>query len=81
MLLLQITNPLQITLEEEDWLWDGKNMLSFLIALAICCLVFYVYHTLWLQPEKIRKRLLMQGINGPKPSFFLLWQFVGDEED
>lgn len=70
MLLLQITNPLQITLEEEDWLWDGKNMLSFLIALAICCLVFYVYHTLWLQPEKIRKRLLMQGINGPKPSFF-----------
>ncbi|KAM0950589.1 putative cytochrome P450 superfamily [Dioscorea sansibarensis] len=45
-------------------------MPSFLIALAFYGLVFYVYHTLWLQPEKIRKRLVMQGINGPKPSFF-----------
>lgn len=31
--------------------------------------VFYIFNSLWLQPQKIRKILRQQGIGGPPPSF------------
>jgi len=34
-------------------------------------LLFHVYSTVWLKSETIRKKLRVQGIKGPSPSFFV----------
>ncbi|KAJ3682933.1 hypothetical protein LUZ60_013160 [Juncus effusus] len=40
-----------------------------LFLVGICSLGFYLYILLWIIPEKIRRKLRIQGINGPKPAF------------
>jgi hypothetical protein len=37
--------------------------------IALAGLLFHVYSTVWLKSERIRKKLRVQGIKGPSPSF------------
>ncbi|RCV14533.1 hypothetical protein SETIT_2G434000v2 [Setaria italica] len=44
------------------------------VAAGLCCvgaitLALYLYHALWLAPERVRAALREQGIAGPRPSF------------
>ncbi|CAL5071133.1 unnamed protein product [Urochloa decumbens] len=44
------------------------------VAAALCCagaitLALYLYHVLWVAPERLRAALRAQGIAGPRPSF------------
>jgi hypothetical protein len=44
------------------------------VAAALCCLgaialALYLYHALWLAPERVRAALRVQGVAGPRPSF------------
>ncbi|XVE97278.1 hypothetical protein REPUB_Repub03eG0006300 [Reevesia pubescens] len=42
----------------------------FSLALAgVVCYIFYVYTTSWLKSQSLRRKLRMQGIKGPPPSF------------
>ncbi|CAD6216643.1 unnamed protein product [Miscanthus lutarioriparius] len=39
-------------------------------AAALCCaLALYLYHELWVAPERVRAALRAQGVAGPRPSF------------
>jgi hypothetical protein len=39
-------------------------------AAALCCaLALYLYHALWVAPERVRAALRAQGVAGPRPSF------------
>lgn len=48
---------------------EFQELLAWSIV-VFCSLCFYVYYTLWLGPEKIRRELMKQGIGGPAPTFF-----------
>ncbi|KAJ4753801.1 Cytochrome P450 714B3 [Rhynchospora pubera] len=46
-----------------------KKLLS-LCLVGLCILgLYYFYYVVWFVPERIRRKLRMQGIGGPKPSF------------
>ncbi|XP_072976664.1 cytochrome P450 714B3-like [Typha angustifolia] len=45
-----------------------KSLLS-LCLIGVCCLALYFYKIIWSVPERIRKQLRRQGIDGPPPSF------------
>ncbi|OVA02197.1 Cytochrome P450 [Macleaya cordata] len=49
-----------------------EAMMKMLFSVALICLsslCFHLYNVLWLKPERLRKKLRNQGINGPPPSF------------
>ncbi|XP_062186463.1 cytochrome P450 714B1-like [Phragmites australis] len=39
------------------------------VCVGACTLALYLYHVLWLAPERLRAALRMQGVGGPRPSF------------
>ncbi|XP_014522620.1 cytochrome P450 714A1 [Vigna radiata var. radiata] len=41
------------------------------VLVGVLSWVLYVYGSLWYESQKVRKRILMQGIKGPPPSSFL----------
>ncbi|KAE8700294.1 CYP714A1 protein [Hibiscus syriacus] len=45
-----------------------KTLLSVAVAAAVCYL-FHHYSSRWLRFQRVRKKLCMQGITGPPPSF------------
>ena len=45
------------------------SMIFPLALIALAGLLFHVYNTVWLKSERIRKKLRVQGIKGPSPSF------------
>ncbi|XP_062157195.1 cytochrome P450 714A1-like isoform X1 [Alnus glutinosa] len=45
------------------------RMIFPLALIALAGLLFHVYNTVWLKSERIRKKLRVQGIKGPSPSF------------
>jgi hypothetical protein len=40
-----------------------------LCCVGACALALYLYHVLWVAPERVRAALRGQGIAGPRPSF------------
>ncbi|RLM87016.1 hypothetical protein C2845_PM04G34130 [Panicum miliaceum] len=40
-----------------------------LCCVGACALALYLYHVLWVAPERVRAALRGQGIGGPRPSF------------
>lgn len=47
-----------------------KDMLIAFLLVGLTTLAVYFYAIFWVKPERLRKKLLLQGINGPAPSFF-----------
>lgn len=47
-----------------------KDMLISFLFVALTCLATYFYTIFWLKPKGIRKKLVLQGLNGPPPSIF-----------
>jgi gibberellin 13-oxidase len=45
-----------------------KILLGFCL-IGLCILGSYFYYVIWFVPERVRRKLLMQGICGPKPTF------------
>nr|CAB3459190.1 unnamed protein product [Digitaria exilis] len=43
--------------------------LSLLLPALLCVINSYLYTILWLKPERLRQKLRIQGVKGPKPSF------------
>ncbi|KAJ1699131.1 hypothetical protein LUZ63_007643 [Rhynchospora breviuscula] len=46
----------------------AKKLLS-LCLVGLCILGLYFYYVVWFVPERVRRKLRMQGIGGPKPFF------------
>ncbi|KAK8670020.1 hypothetical protein V6N13_104786 [Hibiscus sabdariffa] len=50
----------------EEWeFWS----LSVGVVGAVCFLVHHVYNSMWFRSERLRRKLCVQGIKGPSPSF------------
>lgn len=45
------------------------RMIFSLVVMGLIGFFFHLYNTVWLKPERIRKKLRIQGIKGPPPSF------------
>lgn len=48
---------------------EVSPVISSLVVLGVVGLVLHVYNSVWLKSERVRKKLRMQGIRGPPPSF------------
>ena len=44
-------------------------MAAGLCCVGACALALYLYHVLWVAPERVRAALRGQGVGGPRPSF------------
>lgn len=48
----------------------GIGVLMSLMLVGLTAYALFLYNLLWLKPQRLRKKLQQQGINGPPPTFF-----------
>jgi len=52
---------------EEDFV--AMKLVFSVAVVGVLSWILYVYGSLWLESQRVRKRIQMQGIKGPPPSF------------
>ncbi|XP_021297271.1 cytochrome P450 714A1-like [Herrania umbratica] len=53
----------------EDSLSLSLKVISSLALMGVVCFFVHLYNTMWFKSERLRRKLWMQGIKGPSPSF------------
>ncbi|XP_020599577.1 cytochrome P450 714B3-like [Phalaenopsis equestris] len=63
----------------------AMEALLYALVLLLCGLALHFYYNAWIRPERIRRKLRLQGIGGPPPAFLHgnlkeVRRFVGEEK-
>ncbi|XWS08404.1 hypothetical protein CRYUN_Cryun41cG0077200 [Craigia yunnanensis] len=56
-------------MEDSLTLFFTPKVISSLALMGVVCFLVHLYNTMWFKSERLRRKLWMQGIRGPSPSF------------